>query len=186
MSNRGVVICCVDIRLLRKHKATVGVKNAASTTQMLCTAAALADIPTLQLLLDAGVDVNSGDYDKRTPLHLAASEGKTTAVEFLLKNKANVNAIDRFGNTPLSDALRGRGRSNNNVAKILEEAGASRGSPEFAIKNVPHVRGAISRMLPHLLAKYNFVFRSVLLLPACLLVSFAASPSLLRSSTTIS
>jgi hypothetical protein len=49
----------------------------------------------------------------------------------------------------------------SNVAKILEESGGTRGSPEFTIKAVPQVRGSISRMLPHLLQKFNFSFRYV-------------------------
>jgi ankyrin repeat protein len=36
--------------------------------------------------------VNVGDYDKNTPLHLAASHGHADAAEFLLENGANVNA----------------------------------------------------------------------------------------------
>ena len=31
-------------------------------------------------LLKAGADVNAGDYDKRTPLHIAAAEVNLTAV----------------------------------------------------------------------------------------------------------
>ena len=41
------------------------------------------------------------DYDKRTPLHLAASEGSYKVAEWLLEQKADVNALDRFKRTPL-------------------------------------------------------------------------------------
>ena len=34
------------------------------------------------------VDVNTGDYDKRTPLHLAASEGHFDVVKLLVENGA--------------------------------------------------------------------------------------------------
>ena len=48
------------------------------------------------------------DYDKRTPLHLAAVEGSFQVTEWLLADKhANPNAIDRFGFTPLQGAIAG-------------------------------------------------------------------------------
>ena len=46
------------------------------------------------------------DYDKRTPLHLAASEGSYKVAEWLLENKADVNALDRFKRTPLEVCVR--------------------------------------------------------------------------------
>lgn len=48
------------------------------------------------------VDVNCADYDKRTPLHLAAAEGKVEVVRFLLE-KGAVSTKDRWGNTPLDE-----------------------------------------------------------------------------------
>lgn len=44
-------------------------------------------------------DVNSHDYDGRSALHLAASEGKLGAVQLLLERGANVNPLDRWGGT---------------------------------------------------------------------------------------
>ena len=32
-----------------------------------------------------GIDLNQGDYDNRTPIHLASAEGHIACVEFLLK-----------------------------------------------------------------------------------------------------
>lgn len=48
------------------------------------------------------VDVNCSDYDKRTPLHLAAAEGKVEVVKFLLE-KGALSTKDRWNNTPLDD-----------------------------------------------------------------------------------
>ena len=45
------------------------------------------------------------DYDRRTPLHLAASEGKLEVVRHLLRCGASVHARDRAGATPLHCAV---------------------------------------------------------------------------------
>ena len=67
------------------------------------------------------VDVNCGDYDRRTALHLAAGEGHLDVVRFLCKRGADVNAEDRWGGRPLDDALiKGHGR----VAEVLRSHGA--------------------------------------------------------------
>ena len=55
-----------------------------------------------------GCTVNDGDYDRRKPLHLAAAEGRADAVKFLLEQKADVNAEDRWGNTALDEAVTAR------------------------------------------------------------------------------
>jgi len=70
------------------------------------------------------VDVNRGDYDKRTALHLASGEGHLDVVRFLCKRGADVNAEDRWGGRPLDDALiKGHGR----VAEVLRSHGAEPG-----------------------------------------------------------
>merc|ERR1712072_378183 len=66
-----------------------------------------------------GVNLNSADYDGRTPLHLAASEGHVELVQWLLKQNVNVAPIDRFGFTPADDAARHKHKS---IAKLLKKA----------------------------------------------------------------
>lgn len=60
------------------------------------------------------------DYDKRTPLHLAASEGHLDCVKLLLQYWANVNPIDRMGGTPLTDAVR---HGHIHIQQVLREHG---------------------------------------------------------------
>ena len=47
----------------------------------------------------------SGDYDNRTPIHLAAAEGQDKAVQYLIAKGADVNCKDRWGATALQDAV---------------------------------------------------------------------------------
>mmetsp|Transcript_4252 Transcript_4252/g.11981 ORF Transcript_4252/g.11981 Transcript_4252/m.11981 type:complete len:445 (+) Transcript_4252:221-1555(+) len=69
--------------------------------------------------IDVG-DEKSCDYDKRYPLHLAASEGCFAVVDWLIKSGANVNVVDRFKHTPVEDAIRG---DHSEVAQLLMQAG---------------------------------------------------------------
>jgi len=50
--------------------------------------------------------LNSYDYDGRTALHLAASEGHLEIVKYLMSHGANANIVDARGNKPLDDAIR--------------------------------------------------------------------------------
>ncbi len=73
---------------------------------LLCTYAHQNDIGNLKTLLHEGADVNSTDYDLRSPLHLAACDGNIKLCHMLIKNfRANVNLVDDFGGTPLYDAF---------------------------------------------------------------------------------
>ncbi|VDP11094.1 unnamed protein product [Soboliphyme baturini] len=52
-----------------------------------------------------GVKMNIRNYDDRTPLHVAASEGKAEVVEFLIKYcKVELEPRDRWKHTPLDNA----------------------------------------------------------------------------------
>src|SRR5690606_4463750 len=77
---------------------------------LLCNRAATGNLEDLKRYIEyGGVDVNIADYDKRTPLHLAASEGHLNIVKYLVcEKKANVNVRDRWNRTPLDDAISGK------------------------------------------------------------------------------
>ena len=74
----------------------------------LCEYARQGDIDKIQMLLDGGCDGDAADYDERTCLHLAASEGNMHVVKLLVEHGADVNKTDRWGGSPLSDAVEGR------------------------------------------------------------------------------
>mmetsp|Transcript_19795 Transcript_19795/g.25646 ORF Transcript_19795/g.25646 Transcript_19795/m.25646 type:complete len:963 (+) Transcript_19795:648-3536(+) len=70
----------------------------------LAYAAAIGDLAETMRLVTLCADINQGDYDGRTILHLAASEGQLKVVRYLLNSGAQVDRKDRWGGTPISDA----------------------------------------------------------------------------------
>ena len=78
-----------------------------------------------QALIENGANPNAGDYDNRTALHLAASNGETSVLDYLLRKlgNVNVNPLDRLGGTPLDDAHR---HANSAAVAMLEAAGGLR------------------------------------------------------------
>ncbi|EXC20566.1 Serine/threonine-protein kinase [Morus notabilis] len=77
----------------------------------------------LNMMLIKGISPDVQDYDNRTALHLAASEGHAPIVELLLHHNANCNPIDRWQRTPLSDA---RFYGHRDICRILEVNGGGK------------------------------------------------------------
>jgi adenylate kinase len=73
--------------------------------------------------------VNFRDYDRRTALHIAASEGHLDLCLFLVKQGARVNRSDRWGGSPLDDAHRHR---HIDCANFLQSVGGKFGSTSQA------------------------------------------------------
>ena len=84
-------------------------------------AAANGDLAKLIHLLNnnSEADVNSADYDGRTPLHLAVAEQRKVVVEYLLRNGASVSAKDRWGTTPMDEAIKAK---NDVILQMLKSA----------------------------------------------------------------
>lgn len=111
---------------LTKKGASIGKCSfVADDSGVLCDAASRADLKLLRVLGKRGVDMNQGDYDMRTAIHLATSEGKLKVVQCLVEElNANINILDRWSGSPLDDALR-TGKAN--VFKYLKSKGAKSG-----------------------------------------------------------
>jgi len=108
-------------RLLISKGARVKAKKYCRTTLMQI-AAVRGDIDLAELLINNGANVDGSDNDhKGTPIHGAASGGKTEMVKFLIGKGANVRAKDEYGSTPLHDAAY---RGSTEIVGILLHNGA--------------------------------------------------------------
>jgi len=115
-----------------------GVTGSGNQSTNLITAAASGDFDEVQMLLSAGGKaiasiVNKGDYDKRTPLHLAASEGHVEIVLLLCKSNADVNAEDRWGSRPLDDAIKSEQQE---CIQVLKTFGAKESANMIASQDI--------------------------------------------------
>ncbi|XP_034217564.1 potassium channel SKOR-like [Prunus dulcis] len=107
--------------------ASLLVKAGASLTiddagEFLCITVARRNLNLLKRLLANDINPNAKNYDQRTALHVAASEGLYPMAEFLLEAGSSVISKDRWGRTPLDEARIG---GNKKLIKLLEVARAS-------------------------------------------------------------
>ncbi|KHN73373.1 L-asparaginase, partial [Toxocara canis] len=100
-----------EVQLLRK----------ALFPPLLCHAASKGDVELMENLRESGAILSASDYNGRSALHIAAREGHTNVVRYLLKHGINVHSRDHWDENPLMSAIRSK-----NVACIeaLREAGA--------------------------------------------------------------
>jgi len=88
-----------------QHKTQIDVSSTVLFFE-LCTAAAAGDVRKVLLLLRWGASVTLGDYDQRTALHIACSDGQADVAKVLILRGAPLNVRDRWGVSPADDAKR--------------------------------------------------------------------------------
>jgi ankyrin repeat protein len=101
----------------------VDVRNSFGQTALLM-AVFVGAAPVVELLLEKGANVEGADPNGQTPLMYAVrghTEGTDDTVAVLLNGKADVNARDKAGSTPLGEATKA---GNTAIAAVLKEAGA--------------------------------------------------------------
>ena len=103
----------------------------ASGVNELIWAASKGDLGAIHHQLLRGAKLSCADYDRRTPLHLAAAENQIDVVNFFIAEKrrasetVDLNPPDRWGGTPLDDAYL---HGNEAIIELLESAGCVRGT----------------------------------------------------------
>lgn len=87
--------------------------------QELCAASSHGDVKYMQTLLVRGAKVNQADYDLRTPLHLGVCEQRIESVRYLVGKGANIHFKDRWGRSPLDEAIQ---LENQEIVRVLQES----------------------------------------------------------------
>ncbi|MCX7830015.1 MAG: ankyrin repeat domain-containing protein [Acidobacteria bacterium] len=82
----------------------------------------------VKYLVEKGANINEKCQGKYRALHYAAMRGHNDIVDFLLQNKANVNAKSAFGETALDLALKNKRIL---AAKIIRKFGGTEGDYQF-------------------------------------------------------
>jgi CRP-like cAMP-binding protein len=91
------------VQVLLKHGGSLCLSEAKAAST-LCQAVFDGDVKLLQRLFEAKIDVNAGDYDRRTAVHIAAAEGNLAALRVLVDAGANLNVKDRWNNSVRDEA----------------------------------------------------------------------------------
>lgn len=64
-----------------------------------------ADLSALKIYFECGANLSIEDSNKRTVAHIAAAEGHTEIIQFLIEEtNVNILSCDKWGNTPYSEA----------------------------------------------------------------------------------
>ena len=109
------------VALLLERGADIEVRNKGGLTA-LHAAAYAGNLEVVKRLVAGGAVINDRkNFYQMSPLHGAAEEGHTEVVAFLLTENADVEATERNGYTPLTQA---GWRAHWDTARLLMEAGA--------------------------------------------------------------
>lgn len=104
----------LDLQSEKKNPRISPIQRNSEEVTTLIEFASRGDLTAVEQYQIRGVDLDAGDYDGRTAMHLAAAEGHIGVVEFLIAHGADIDRRDRWGSTPLNDARR------NGHAAVIE------------------------------------------------------------------
>ncbi|MEM6689565.1 MAG: ankyrin repeat domain-containing protein [Planctomycetota bacterium] len=108
-------------KLLCERGARTDVAGGKFYDTLLLLATAESDAEFVKLLVEYGVDVQVGDDEGRTPLHIACSLGDSEKVLTLIDAGADVNVANQNEATPYAFAM---AKGHDEIADVLIERGA--------------------------------------------------------------
>ncbi|MEE2947165.1 MAG: ankyrin repeat domain-containing protein [Verrucomicrobiota bacterium] len=128
--------CSEEIREPTTDSASSTAETVAATN--LFHAAQLGDLAAMRQYLAQGESVTNCHPDNsQTALHYAAWGGQTNAIHWLIGKKADVNALDDDGKSPLDYAWMPRGEAARKMLIAAEaKPGAELRPPELKEKNI--------------------------------------------------
>jgi len=91
-------------KLLLSKKCDVNLADELNGNTPVFLATTLNQVEVVKMLIGAGADVNTPDWDEKTPLHFAAVNGFGEVALLLVKAKADVTVKDGAGLTPVEAA----------------------------------------------------------------------------------
>lgn len=150
------------IRLLVEYKADVNIKSRLRNTP-LANAITYGDMPIATYLVEHGTDVNTTHNARRmTPLmsSIVSSKCSLEFMQLLIDYRADVNAKDETGLTPLMYALKYRKGAENDIAQVVRLLLQNGAFPsarshngvtplQCAMQNVHH-EAMVNVLLPHI------------------------------------
>ena len=100
----------------------------------------------LELLVDAGCDIDAKDRRGDTPLHEAISQENIQLAKFLVDADCDKDAKNKYGDTPLHDAV---SKNNVHLVKLLLDAGCDADAKDASTASSPHGRWGVARKHLH-------------------------------------
>lgn len=119
-----------DLRATR-HAIEIGADDSLKTAlgiAMLFDGAAKHDLGAVRFAIEIGVDVEVKNAEGRTPLHVAASQGKEEIVQMLVSAQSNLNAQEENKRTRLTPLHLAAQKGYPEIVRILLKGGAERDS----------------------------------------------------------
>lgn len=83
------------------------------------------NIDYVKILIKNGANINHQDKNGWTALHFAAQDYKPEMANVLIESEADIEAVDIYGNTPLSKAVF-HSRERGEIIKLLLKNGANK------------------------------------------------------------
>jgi len=145
-----------EIARVKSHKSTQSNQSKRSEAIDLFFAVSEGSYEKAKALLVARVDPNFRDYQQRCPLHIAAGTGDRSLIELLLENRADIHAMDYWGQTPLEQSQRGR---HIKAEQLLRNNGAKLSIASLRMKALGE-RWAVDRSEVHLSKEIARTFKS--------------------------